>query len=1146
MAIVLSVTVHQAYFAEPSPTVISGHKFDSLGRYVLKNFDTQKPMASFLPGIAGVWGSPLWSFYVNRGQGITSFGVANKDGAIAKFNPANIAYQQTPFTGFRTFLKGSVGDTSFTHMPFFPTSSYPRDMAIGAHEMEIQETAEDIGVQTNVLYFTVPDEDFPALVRRTTLTNLNKHHTLHLEVLDGLNKIIPSGLTNFNLDNMGRTMEAWMNVYNFRSPQYMSQPYFHISQDTSDQAQVKLITDGHFVVSFIEETYTVDERHELNDLLPFIVDPDVVFGSDSSLLTAQGFFNTDLDDLLRQPQGINSRTPCALAGTKVNIPPGANVTITSIYGHAKTLDTFLDDYSARMRLKNYVDNKRETNKRLVDSITNTVTANTSSHLLNSYVKQNYLDNVLRGGYPMAIGGSDLDKPKIVHTFSRIHGDIERDYNNFLVDPTYYSQGPGNFRDINQNRRSDVHFSPYVADFNIQMFLSFVQADGYNPLTVAGTNFKVPEAALDPLISSMNIYTPANGHEAMKKILEKPFRIGQLFQNMKEANIKCAMSHEQVLGTVISTARQVAAAQFSQNGYWADHWTYTLDLVESFLSVFPDEEINMLSAEVPFFMSPAVVRPRRERFNVVKNDNGAYSLRVYNAVLMMTDDAFPADRRDALQYIYHDPLYVADATGAGGIWQRTPSGVEFQVTVLTKLLMLGIIKFSTLDPYGMGVEYEGGKPGWNDAMNGLPGIMGSGMPETYEMLRVLQYVKSALDKVETVQIPVEFDVFMTNLGESLSAFEASDMSDEDEYNHWNASNHARELYRDSVRAHFSGDFKSWAPKELSRYLSRLISKTERGITRAVEPNNNLSPTYFYYDCVSYKVISRINHTVVNIDKITLTDLNDKQKFEVIPLEFKVNSLPLFLEGPSRHLKIIHSLNERRQVYQLTRQSELYDGALQMYTISGSLAGMSQEIGRMMAFSAGWLENQSVWLHMSYKFYLQLLLGGLYEEYYAEIITGFVSFMDSDVYGRSPLEASSFIVSSAFPDSKLHGAGFLARLSGACAEFMQMWVVMTEGLQPFRVVEGELVLQLKPILASWLFHEDGTISFTFLGHTVVTYHNPHLLDTWKATLDYAVAVDDMGNRFTADKGLFSASWAKKVRSLKVASIDVFFKGDEKSTL
>lgn len=94
----------------------------------------------------------------------------------------------------------------------------------------------------------------------------------------------------------------------------------------------------------------------------------------------------------------------------------------------------------------------------------------------------------------------------------------------------------------------------------------------------------------------------------------------------------------------------------------------------------------------------------------------------------------------------------------------------------------------------------------------------------------------------------------------------------------------------------------------------------------------------------------------------------------------------------------------------------------------MPGLSQEIGRMMAFSPGWLENQSIWLHMSYKFLLELLRGGLYEEFYQDIKTGLVPFMDNKVYGRSPLEASSFIVSSAFPDKKLHGAGFLARLSG----------------------------------------------------------------------------------------------------------------------
>ena len=28
---------------------------------------------------------------------------------------------------------------------------------------------------------------------------------------------------------------------------------------------------------------------------------------------------------------------------------------------------------------------------------------------------------------------------------------------------------------------------------------------------------------------------------------------------------------------------------------------------------------------------------------------------------------------------------------------------------------------------MGIEMEAGKPGWNDAMNGLPGLFGSEMP-----------------------------------------------------------------------------------------------------------------------------------------------------------------------------------------------------------------------------------------------------------------------------------------------------------------------------------------------------------------------------------------------------------------------------------
>ena len=191
--------------------------FDSYGRYIFRDFDETKPMANFLAGIGGFWGIPMWAFYVNRGQGITSFGIQNKDGPISKFLTAEKAYQQTPFTGFRTFVKGYRKSSSFKHMPFFPVTEFDeqkpsRNMLIGMNEMEIEEIDSTNSLRTSVLYFTPPDEDFPALVRSTTFANLDNRETLELDVLDGLAKLIPSGLNDWGLNNMGRTLEAWMNV----------------------------------------------------------------------------------------------------------------------------------------------------------------------------------------------------------------------------------------------------------------------------------------------------------------------------------------------------------------------------------------------------------------------------------------------------------------------------------------------------------------------------------------------------------------------------------------------------------------------------------------------------------------------------------------------------------------------------------------------------------------------------------------------------------------------------------------------------------------------------------------------------------------------------------------------------------------------
>ena len=68
----------------------------------MKDYGRKSTFAGFLPGIAGEKGIPLWCFYVNRGQGVVSFGVDDKEHEIMEFYPAHLAYQNVKRTGFRT------------------------------------------------------------------------------------------------------------------------------------------------------------------------------------------------------------------------------------------------------------------------------------------------------------------------------------------------------------------------------------------------------------------------------------------------------------------------------------------------------------------------------------------------------------------------------------------------------------------------------------------------------------------------------------------------------------------------------------------------------------------------------------------------------------------------------------------------------------------------------------------------------------------------------------------------------------------------------------------------------------------------------------------------------------------------------------
>ncbi len=1041
--------------------------FDSLGRFTLDNFQRARPFSSFLPGIAGTLGIPLWVFYVNRGQAIAGFGVESKDNPILEFQPASKAYRQTAALGFRTFLRWRRGAHHGFYEPFNGQNS-KHSMLVGMNEVEIRETNPELGLETSVLYYIVPNQPFAALARRVTFRNLGET-PLELETLDGLPALVPYGTNNAALKDMARTVEAWMEVTHLET----RIPFYKLRASSGDSAEVSAIEAGNFALAFSVS----------GERLPVLADPVAVFGYDTAFSTPETFVAHGLDSVLSAHQICEGRTPCAFFAAKLTLNPAQAQTLNSLYGMVTSFP-LIETQVAKLITNDFFDTSLAEARDLAQTLTEPIATKTASPLFDAYCRQTFLDNVMRGGWPLVLGGKH-----VYHVYLRKHGDMERDYNHFVLAPEYYSQGNGNYRDINQNRRTDVFFEPRLADFNIRIFASLIQSDGYNPLVVQGTAFSLSAENRTTILAECS----SKHSQALEKILAVPFTPGKLLTAAINAGLPQPV---EFLENVLSHSEQHIRADFGE-GYWIDHWTYTLDLLDSYLAIYPDKKSDLLfdSVPLPFYDSPDIVLPRRERYVL-----SGGKPRQLNAL-----------RKDS------EKVALIAARGENGYWVATKNGTgsTFHLNLFGKLSLLAVLKFATRDPFGMGIEMEAGRPGWYDALNGLPGLFGSSMPETYELLRLVNFLLASLEETpHDVELPREAETLLA----AVRAY-----SDSDPLAAWNAFSDAREAYRAATHLGFDGEIIYLDSSAFMELLRRMRFSLLEGIHRAAALTSDLPPTYLVCEPVDYDVL----------------DETDSAGRPFIAIKsFKPVPLPVFLEGAVRLMKVL-SPDDAAKLHQAVRASVLYDDKLGMYRVNASLADQPHDIGRARAFSPGWLENGSIWLHMSYKYLLELLRAGLYEQFFTELPTNLVPFMSPEVYGRSPLENSSFLVSSAHPDETLHGAGFVARLSGSTAEFLSMWQVMMSGLQPFVIQNGELEFALKPILPGDWFDAQGKLSFCLLGETEVTYHNPSRRDTFNG-LEAEKTVLRLASGETAEfpGGIVPTPYAQRLRDGQVAALDVYF--------
>jgi hypothetical protein len=1027
--------------------MISSQYYYKNSQFIIKNYNKTKTFANFLPGLAGKRGIPLWAFYVNRAQLISGFGLQDKNHPISLFHSANKAYETVGRDGFRTFIKCN----SKIYEPFNINNNFENLIAIEPHKVTIEEVNDELNIKVVVSYFGLPNEELAGLVRTVKIINLVEK-PIDLEVIDGLAEVLPAGLRTDEFKALSNLLQSWMDVENLDE----GFGFYKLRGSTGDSAEVSEVREGNFYFGF-----------DNSGLLKIIADRDLIFSYDTSKTNPVGFARFSVDDLLKEEQVNKNKVPAAFIPLKISVEK--EYEFFAVAGHTHSLEALRNKIKSMARVS-YIKTKETEAKSVIESLLKDVDTESGIKEFDAYIKQNYLDNLLRGGYPMQIG------KQIYHIYARKHGDLERDYNFFSLAPEYYSTGPGNFRDVAQNRRLDSMIHPEVKFFNVYQFGNLIQLDGYNPLSVNGVTYKLNDSVKDALVEKHF----GKNKEKLSDLFSRNFTPGDLVNYIDRNNIEVLTSEEDYLAEIINGSDLKIEAHFGE-GYWIDHFTYFLDLVESFEAVYPDQFMKQYLEEEIFmyFKSPIRILKQTEKSVKVAEDK----IRQYKSLEHLEGNS---DFHRMGNEYYKSNLFV-------------------------KLFTLALNKFSLLDPDGLGVEMEGGKPGWNDAMNGLPGLYGSGVSETIELKRIIDFILEHPFS-GSVKLPLEVKNLYNSIKTDFSYFPRVN---------------AREKYRDDIQFGLSGEISQVDSEDIFATLKNMANHLLKAIDKLYYEYEGIVPTYLTYDVTDYEEI-KDNNKGHNGYKL------------VKPLAFKRKAVSPFLEAPARLLKSGYNQEKLVAMAEKIKKSDLFDQALKQYKTSVPLDNDTFEIGRVKAFTPGWLERESNFLHMTYKYLLGLFKANLYEEFFEALKTNLVCFMNPEIYGRSILENSSFIATSNNPNPRIHGQGFFARLSGSTVEALNLWMLMLLGKKPFKYENEELIFMPQPMVSKEFFKEDKTLSFNFMKNIRITYLADDLVDTYNGSSIYKYElIDEYGEKQIMEVSNIRGKLAEAIRDGYYKKINIYIK-------
>ena len=767
--------------------------FDNENYYKIANSDRMRP---FFMSI--VSDSNHWMFISSNGG--LSAGRKNSESSLFPYYTDDKITESADITGSKSIFQIQKNGKTYLWEPF-------SDRQIGIYNTErnlyknnwgnkviFEEINHDLGV---TFRYQWNSSDKFGFVKKSTLVN-NTSETIELSLLDGLQNILPSGVTSDLQNGRSNLVDAYKkNELDISS----GIGIFALSAIIVDKAEPSEalkaniawstgIKNASYLVSskqvnnfrrgetiaqeidikaekgayFIHTTLQLAGNSEENWMTVANVNQTMVHISAISNLIKT---NKNIASIIQEDIELGTKKLIELTAASDGLQLTADKQRNTRH-FSNTLFNIMrggiidDNYQIEKEdFLTYISNANSKVFKKRESVLNQLPEKFSLIFLKEFAKNDRDKNFIRLAYEY-----------LPLKFSRRHGDPSRPWNKFSINTTAEDGSKildyeGNWRDIFQNWEALAHSYPEFIESMIHKFLNATTFDGYNPyrVTKGGFDWETIEPN-DP---------------------------------------------------------------WSYIGYWGDHQIiYLLKFLEFIENYYPNKLATLFDQEVFVYA------------------NVPYKIKSYADTLLNPKDTIVFDEESDLQIIEK-----RKQLGADGALLTDKLASIYKVNLVEKLLATVLAKVSNFIPEA-GIWMNTQRPEWNDANNALVGN-GVSMVTLCYLRRFINFFEGVVANSTTEKNPVSqelalfFERVQKTLADNLNLL-SSKISDTDRKNILDGLGSAGSDYRTKIYEDgFTSEKKSISKTELLDFLAT----TKKHLEHTIDANKREDNLYHSYNLMTVK-------------------------------------------------------------------------------------------------------------------------------------------------------------------------------------------------------------------------------------------------------------------------------------------------------